>query len=651
LAAELKLLGGLCCLWAWFLLYRALWFVAVGVVDDVSALASGHVLLAQWVALQGVGLGMLIDLPRERWARAVERTRPRSWPWVVLGAALFLAALLLALRDRRARNQPHDKLALDRAFHRLLRAPRNVALRFVGWCSIAAIVDALALGSVDAWSRTELLAAIGLQIAILCPLGTIAVGWGRTVLRPQVLSSPRSREPFVRLRGFRLRMIVNAGVAAIGLIAVPLCAVELWTSRPPNPSSLAEARDLARQVATLASQGDEEALGSLLVRHPGLAVRTEHRQFGPNYALSGRTDAIDLDGNGKVDVFAVDTPTQTVVVPLPTAPKPPFALLWMGGSAVFAIAIVATVVVVSDLHRDLGHATTLARAVSRGQPAPGPGARRYSSYEIHALVGAMHRLVARITEANIAKYVAIEKAKEADRLKSQFLANMSHDLRSPLNSILGFSELLLSGIDGDLLAEQREMVSTIQQNGRALLHQIDDILDTAKIEASRLDLHPEPSPPLTLVNRAIHNAKKRQRGNLEYHVDASAGLPPAIVDPYRTIQAIENILLFASERMDRGKLDLRVRSSRNARGRVVLLTIQTPVRPATKEQLAGALRGFHRLPGHRGLGLGLPIAAAIVELQGGTLSIEEHGEGMIFRVELCAPELRRIRETADLPRG
>src|SRR5690606_24032262 len=148
LAAELKLLGGLCCLWAWFLLYRALWFVAVGVVDDVSALASGHVLLAQWVALQGVGLGMLIDLPRERWARAVERTRPRSWPWVVLGAALFLAALLLALRDRRARNQPHDKLALDRAFHRLLRAPRNVALRFVGRCSIAAIVDALALGSV-----------------------------------------------------------------------------------------------------------------------------------------------------------------------------------------------------------------------------------------------------------------------------------------------------------------------------------------------------------------------------------------------------------------------------------------------------------------------------------------------------------------------
>src|SRR5690606_41485616 len=132
---------------------------------------------------------------------------------------------------------------------------------------------------------------------------------------------------------------------------------------------------------------------------------------------------------------------------------------------------------------------------------------------------------------------------------------------------------------------------------------------------------------------------------------APSGQPRAGVDPYRTCQALRDVLRCARERRDRGKLARRVRSRRNARGRVVLLTIQRPVRPATKEQLAGALRGFRRLPGHRGLGLGLPIAAAIVELQGGTLSIEEHGEGMIFRVELCAPELRRIRETADLPRG
>ena len=56
---------------------------------------------------------------------------------------------------------------------------------------------------------------------------------------------------------------------------------------------------------------------------------------------------------------------------------------------------------------------------------------------------------------------SIEKAKEADRLKSQFLANMSHDLRSPLNSILGFSELLLSGIDGEVTEDQRDQLQLV----------------------------------------------------------------------------------------------------------------------------------------------------------------------------------------------
>jgi len=77
---------------------------------------------------------------------------------------------------------------------------------------------------------------------------------------------------------------------------------------------------------------------------------------------------------------------------------------------------------------------------------------------------------------------------------------------------------------------------------------------------------------------------------------------------------------------------------------MIVVEIRTPVAPASAAQLGSARRGFHRLPGHRGLGLSLPIAGAILELQGGTLSIRESKRRMVFRIELRALELRRATE-------
>ncbi len=280
-------------------------------------------------------------------------------------------------------------------------------------------------------------------------------------------------------------------------------------------------------------------------------------------------------------------------------------------------------------------------AVADGRVPPPLPAHALATAEVRQLVHAVDRLVARITESNVEKYVAIEKSKEADRLKSQFLANMSHDLRSPLNSILGFSELLLSGIDGPLQGEQRELVETIHTSGRELLQEIDDILDAAKLDAGRLELHAEPTPPVTLVTRAVANAARRVPAAVEYTTDAAATLPPAFVDPYRTVQALENVLVFAATRVPRGTLTVRVQMSSSGRRRVIVVEIRTPVAPATAAQLTAARRGFHRIPGHRGLGLALPIAGAILELQGGALAIRESTRGMVFRIELRALELRR----------
>jgi signal transduction histidine kinase len=161
-----------------------------------------------------------------------------------------------------------------------------------------------------------------------------------------------------------------------------------------------------------------------------------------------------------------------------------------------------------------------------------------------------------------------------------------------------------------------------------------------------MEFHPEPSPPAALVSHAIQNVRKESKNPIDYVTQAAPGLPPAFVDPYRTVQALSNVVLFASERVHQGSLELTLRQGQSDRGRMIFIRVTAPVRAATAEQLRQALRGFHRIPGHRGLGLGLPLAGSILELQGGSLGIEDTGEGTAFQIQLPAPEPTRTLRIA-----
>jgi len=105
-----------------------------------------------------------------------------------------------------------------------------------------------------------------------------------------------------------------------------------------------------------------------------------------------------------------------------------------------------------------------------------------------AAQASVHLEALRLTE-ELQKRAA--ELQELDRLKSSFLANMSHELRTPLNSILGFSDVMLEGIDGPLTDYMENDLKLIQKNGQHLLHFINDVLDMAKIESGRMNLHPE----------------------------------------------------------------------------------------------------------------------------------------------------------------
>lgn len=324
---------------------------------------------------------------------------------------------------------------------------------------------------------------------------------------------------------------------------------------------------------------------------------------------------------------------------------PPWGGLAFAGFVFASAAIAASVFVARSVHRDVVRATARIHAVVRDAPIASVDEASFATREARTLVAAVDHMVSLISESNIAHYVAIEKAKEADRLKSQFLANMSHDLRSPLNAILGFSELLLSGIDGELNEPQREMIALILRSGKDLLREIDDILDTAKIEAGRLELAPEPTPVANLVTRGIALAKKQAPGLPQFGVRFAPGLPAVICDTQRTIQAIANVLLFAHEGTDSPEVGIEVKLGSTERGGAVFVAVAVEHHPASAEDLARARSGFFRIPGHRGLGLGLPLAASVLEQQGGALDIEALSKGMVFSIELPAVIRRPGRNT------
>jgi len=564
LSVELRLTGMVAVLWWMGLVHALMWAHWAGPPwHDPAEVPWASLVVPQVLAL-GLVLGHLVTLlPRTRWPRRRRSPRTRDpRPWLALGLPALLVAPWLWWRDRAARAEatarPLERGELDDAFGRLIHVPRSTAMHFAGWSALAYVVDAVVLGAHAGWPRHVVVAMALLWVAILGPLAAMLHGWGRAMLRPEILCAPRGESAAPpRRTSLQTSFVVLATVASMGALTAPLSAGYLWLA---------------------------------------------------------------------------------IADPVKAPPPALLDLLYTAGLLTLFACVAAFVLMAIDLRRDVVRASAQVDAVVREQP-PGmllPGS--LSTGEIYELVGAVDRLIARIRTATVAKYVAIERAKEGDRLKSQFLANMSHDLRSPLNSIIGFSELLLRGIDGELSAEQRDMVQRIHDSGRELLQQIDDILDTAKLEANRLDLHAEPTPPANLISRAIQSARARQRGEIEYETQVAPGLRPAFVDPFRMVQALTNILLFAGERMESGVVRISLREGRVGDGRRIFVQVHTPERPATAEHLARARRGFYRIPGHRGLGLGLPIAGAILELSGGTLSIEDLGQGMVFTAAMPAPQ-------------
>jgi PAS domain S-box-containing protein len=236
---------------------------------------------------------------------------------------------------------------------------------------------------------------------------------------------------------------------------------------------------------------------------------------------------------------------------------------------------------------------------------------------------------------------ALRQAEIANKMKAAFLAAMSHELKTPLNAVLGFSEIIRDEVLGPVgHAGYREYAGDIHTSGTRLLAVINDVLDVSRLEGGLLTIEARNENALDVAEGAIKLARGLVQDKRNIEIDVPAGMPSLHVDPRRLAQALGNLLANALKfTPEGGKVRLAVRLQ--STGDVHLMVEDTGIGMA-EETIAAALEPFRQLDGSlarrfEGAGLGLSIAKALAELHGGRLSVRSAvGEGTTVTIALPA---------------
>jgi len=228
-----------------------------------------------------------------------------------------------------------------------------------------------------------------------------------------------------------------------------------------------------------------------------------------------------------------------------------------------------------------------------------------------------------------------QQAQAASRMKSEFLANMSHELRSPLNGIIGFSELMYDGRLGAVTERQKDILGRVLNSAKHLLQLINGVLDLSKVEAGRLEFHPESVtasklvPEVTGILMGLAAAKQIR---LETLIEPEVAT--IFADPARLKQVLYNYLSNALKFTGEGGLVLvKLKAEGTAHFRLEVSDTGVGIRPEDIEKL---FIEFHQLDSgtakrYQGTGLGLALTKRIVEAQGGTVGVESAlGQGSTF---------------------
>ncbi len=221
---------------------------------------------------------------------------------------------------------------------------------------------------------------------------------------------------------------------------------------------------------------------------------------------------------------------------------------------------------------------------------------------------------------------------ELDRLKSDFIGTVSHELKTPLTILLGYNEYLQSGKLGPLTDEQARAVDAMSRSLKKLHRQISDLLDFTRLESGKLTVDPEPFPLKPLVDEVLGGQRVMlERKGLEAVAEVAEDVA-VNADRGRIAQVLDNLLVNAIKFTEKGIIRVTAEAS-PAEGQVVIVVTDTGI-GIPEEAIPRIFDRFFQVEStdaarrQTGMGLGLSIVKAIVTAHGGRISVKSRvGEG------------------------
>ena len=264
--------------------------------------------------------------------------------------------------------------------------------------------------------------------------------------------------------------------------------------------------------------------------------------------------------------------------------------------------------------------------------------RRPSSEQVRAAKGFAHLVSLALENAQL-----VRELEHANALKSDFVSAVSHELRSPLNVILGYNELMLDGTFGDLSDEQRDTLQRMDQQAHQLLEHINETLDFGRLEAGRTAVRSEDVGVDELFWELEAEARPwidQRAGDVAVRFAPAEDLPQLHTDREKTKVVLKNLLGNALKFTESGRVEI----SAEARNRGVEFRVRDTGVGIPAAELAAIFEPFRQVKGTKtngckGVGLGLNIAQRFAGMLGGNIEVEsEVGVGSTFRFWLPAGE-------------
>ena len=454
-------------------------------------------------------------------------------------------------------------------------------------------------------------------------LGSVARSANQMAERLQHLNAERDRNDWLKtgIAGFVDELRGELEPAEVGERALGYLA--RYVGAPVGAIYIADPNRVLRPLATY-----------------GLAANTDAPRFAPGEGLLGeaaRRDDITIvkAPAGALPIHSALTkcdPRELVLAPLVHTGKI---------TGVLELGVLDTWTPArGELLMSVRESLAIAIEVARGRAST------------RALLAETQRQAAELLDARQGLEQKADELARASSVKSQFLANMSHELRTPLNAILGFSELLYDGAVPSDSPQHKEFVGDILTSGRHLLQLINDVLDLSKVEAGKLEFHPEKlqlsktvSEVLGILRTTAANARVKIEPVLDSSVDA------VVLDPARLKQVLYNLLSNAIKFTPEGG-HVTVRTSAVGTDHLRVEVQDTGI-GIDAEGLRRLFGEFQQLVGdgkkRGGTGLGLALTKRLVEAQGGTVGVHSVvGVGSTFHAILPRTQ-RRVNAPTIVP--